>query len=74
MHNLLFKLFFNKQFIIIQYKSSFVILFLFRSDAMKKIQKLLRKKEFEEAVGLLRASRYEFFTQVISFIFFFFLL
>ncbi|XP_044599449.1 protein timeless homolog isoform X2 [Cotesia glomerata] len=28
-----------------------------KSDAMKKIQKLLRKKEFEEAVGLLRASR-----------------
>ncbi|XP_057326747.1 protein timeless homolog [Microplitis mediator] len=28
-----------------------------KSDAMKRIQKLLRKKEFEEAVGLLRASR-----------------
>ncbi|CAD6215992.1 GSCOCG00004297001-RA-CDS [Cotesia congregata] len=28
-----------------------------KSNAMKKIQKLLRKKDFEEAVGLLRASR-----------------
>jgi hypothetical protein len=33
-------------------------IFISRVDAMRKIQTLLRNKEFEEAVGLLRAARY----------------
>lgn len=31
--------------------------FVFRVDAMKKIQKLLRSKFLEQAVGLIRAAR-----------------
>lgn len=33
------------------------IFFLFRSDAMKKIQKLMRQKNLEQALGLLRTAR-----------------
>lgn len=33
------------------------IFFLFRSDAMKKIQKLMRQRNLEQALGLLRTAR-----------------
>jgi hypothetical protein len=33
-------------------------MFISRVDAMRKIQTLLRNQQFEEAIGLLRASRY----------------
>jgi len=35
-------------------------MFISRVDAMCKIQTLLRNQQFEEAIGLLRASRYTY--------------
>ena len=44
-----------------------VFVFISRVDAMCKIQTLLRNQQFEEAIGLLRASRYTYLN-VIKFI------
>jgi DNA-binding MurR/RpiR family transcriptional regulator len=38
-----------------------VFMFISRVDAMRRIQILLRDHQFEEAIGLLRASRYIYF-------------
>jgi len=37
-----------------------VFVFIPRVDAMCKIQTLLRNRQFEEAIGMLRASRYAY--------------